>query len=129
MSSTARVCSATSKLHDGSDGTVGAGAQSGVMPRPTQATAGRHFFHRRQTVTVKQLKSGEFELVYRERYGNKPDPFLNARKQLSMRARMAVALIEKWGMVAAIPDGEDSSGRQKLRMMKPKEMVERAVDV
>jgi hypothetical protein len=45
-----------------------------------------------------------------------------------MRARMAVALIEKWGMVAAIPDGEDTAGRQKLRMMKPKEIVERAID-
>ena len=45
------------------------------------------------------------------------------------KARMAAALLEKWGMVACLPDGEDSAGRQKLRLMTPHELVERATDV
>jgi hypothetical protein len=74
-------------------------------------------------------KSGEFEIIFRERYGNRPEPTVATRKQLTMRARMATALIEKWGMVAALPDGEDTSGRQKMRLMKPKEIVQHAIDV
>ena len=45
---------------------------------------------------------------------------------LNKRARFAVEFIERWGAIAAIPDGEDSSGRQKLRMMTPQELVTRA---
>lgn len=43
-------------------------------------------------------------------------------------ARVACALLEKWGMVAAVEDGEDSAGRQKLRLMSPEELVKRAFD-
>lgn len=41
-------------------------------------------------------------------------------------ARMATAFIERWGMVAARPDGEDSAGRQKLSLLTPEELVGRA---
>ena len=44
-------------------------------------------------------------------------------------ARMAEVLIQKWGMVAAVEDGEDSSGRAKLRCMTPAEVVDRACTV
>jgi len=60
----------------------------------------------------------------------------NDRKEVSVEnrfmpifeARLATNLIEKWGMVAAMPDGEDSSGRQKARMMDPSEIVHRACE-
>lgn len=42
------------------------------------------------------------------------------------QARLATILIEKWGMVLAESDGEDSSGRAKLRTAAPAEVVERA---
>ena len=42
------------------------------------------------------------------------------------RGGMAYKLIERWGMVAAIPDGEDSAGRSRLRLLTPEEMVDRA---
>jgi hypothetical protein len=45
-----------------------------------------------------------------------------------IRARMAMDLVAKWGLVAAIPDGEDSYGRSKLRLSTPEEMVDRAVE-
>src|SRR5688572_16352986 len=38
----------------------------------------------------------------------------------------AFELIERWGLVAAMPDGEDSSGRAKLRLPTPDELVARA---
>lgn len=44
-------------------------------------------------------------------------------------AKMAGALIERWGVVAAIVDGEDSAGRSKLRLQTPEELVQRAFAV
>lgn len=44
-----------------------------------------------------------------------------------MRFLIAADLITKWGMVAAVEDGEDSSGRSKLRLATEIEVVERAV--
>jgi hypothetical protein len=41
-------------------------------------------------------------------------------------AELAMRLAERWGMVAVIPDGVDDAGRQKLRLMTPDEIVERA---
>ena len=44
----------------------------------------------------------------------------------NVEARLALALIEKWGMVAGEADGEDTAGRQKIRLQSPEELVERA---
>lgn len=46
---------------------------------------------------------------------------------IGIDAQIAVGLTEKWGMVAAMPDGEDSSGRQQFRLMTEAELAERAV--
>ena len=59
-----------------------------------------------------------FRRKYVEHVLASPDP----------RARMAIDLIDKWGMVAATSDGEDSAGRAKLRLLAPDEMVQRACD-
>lgn len=46
-----------------------------------------------------------------------------------MRARLAMTLIEKWGMVAAtVADGEDSAGRSRMRLLTPAEVVGRACE-
>lgn len=47
----------------------------------------------------------------------------------NFEARLAVSLLEKWGMVAAESDGEDSAGRQKLRLATPRELAVRACEV
>lgn len=47
----------------------------------------------------------------------------------SKLATFAAQLIERWGMVAAIPDGEDSTGRQKLRLLTPSELIERSFEI
>jgi len=51
------------------------------------------------------------------------------REEFEREARMAVILIERWGMIAATPDGEDSAGRQRLRLQTPDELVDRAFTV
>jgi hypothetical protein len=43
-------------------------------------------------------------------------------------ARMACILIEHWGMVAGSDGGEDSTGRSKLRLQTPQEIVDRACE-
>ncbi len=43
--------------------------------------------------------------------------------------KIALSLIERWGAVAADDDGEDSRGRQKLKLQAPKDLVERCFEV
>ncbi len=40
----------------------------------------------------------------------------------------AMQLIERWGMVAGEPDGEDSAGRSKLKLQSVNSLVARAFD-
>jgi hypothetical protein len=47
----------------------------------------------------------------------------------NFEARLTVSLLEKWGMVAAEPDGEDSAGRAKLRLSTATELAQRACNV
>jgi len=50
------------------------------------------------------------------------------REQPEMEAKLAASMVERWGMIAAIPDGEDSAGRAKLRLATPAELAARACD-
>ena len=63
----------------------------------------------------------------RKDFRGRPDQVLTELLQFDVEGKIVIDLITRWGMVAAIPDGEDSSGRQKLRLMTPEELVERAV--
>lgn len=47
----------------------------------------------------------------------------------NMEARFAMTLIERWGMVAAESEGEDSAGRAILRNCTPVEVVDRACTI
>ena len=47
-------------------------------------------------------------------------------RAMSTEAEIAISLACRWGMVAAIPNGEDAQGRQKVRLLEPDEIVERA---
>ena len=52
---------------------------------------------------------------------------MNETEHLEYTAKLAADFMLRWGCVAGVPDGEDSSGRQKGRLMTPKELVDRAV--
>jgi len=47
---------------------------------------------------------------------------------LSSKALLAISMMERWGLVAGEPDGEDSAGRSKLNLMPVKQLVERACE-
>jgi len=53
---------------------------------------------------------------------------LHHLKQLDSRASLACQFAERWAMVAAMEDGEDSAGRQKVRRMTPGELADHACE-
>ncbi len=48
---------------------------------------------------------------------------------IHFEAKVAMALIDKFGAVAAVEDGEDSSGRHKTRIQTPLELVDRCMEI
>lgn len=44
----------------------------------------------------------------------------------NFEAKIAIDLMVRWGEVAAVEDGEDTAGRQKLRLLSPEEVAVRA---
>lgn len=49
--------------------------------------------------------------------------------QYDARAAFAMNLLEKWGLVMGKEDGEDSAGRQKIKLMPPDEVVAHAFEI
>lgn len=62
-------------------------------------------------------------------YSGKKQVVVYTTTSLDEPARLAGVLIEKWALVAAAPDGEDSAGRAKARLLTPEELVDRAIGV
>lgn len=58
----------------------------------------------------------------------KPGISIHSTEHLIQEARIAVSLVERWGMVQAKDGGEDSSGRARLELMPVDEVVARACD-
>jgi hypothetical protein len=50
-------------------------------------------------------------------------------KKISFRAAYAADLLLRASLVAAMPDGYDDAGRQKMRMMTPDEAALRACEI
>ena len=65
---------------------------------------------------TKQTRSGTDILTYR-------------KTALSSPAELALRMVERWGMICCIPDGEDSAGRGISRLMTPEELIARACAV
>jgi len=55
------------------------------------------------------------------------EPRINRMEVAGQEMALAAQLLERWGMVQGMDDGEDSAGRQKLRLATPEEVVERAL--
>ncbi len=43
-------------------------------------------------------------------------------------AKIAIEMVQRWGIIAAMDDGEDSAGRHRVRLMTTDELVQRACD-
>lgn len=73
----------------------------------------------------------EYMAARKPRYSDGPAATImgHMRKIPDQRALFAMTCIEKWGLVAAEIEGEDSAGRAKVRRMTPDEIVTHAVAV
>ncbi len=56
------------------------------------------------------------------------EPIVYNKLCFGMEAKIAIEMVQHWGMIMAMPDREDSAGRQKLRQMTPEELVQRACE-
>ena len=57
-----------------------------------------------------------------------PQIMVHEREIPDLEAKIAISLVEKWGMVSGAEGGEVSTGRAKLRLMTPHEVVDRACE-
>ena len=81
-----------------------------------------------------RIAGNSFEDVHalpNARYSDSGWPATPGHHQLfspDMRGKFAMECIARWGMVAGMPDGEDSAGRAKLRCLTPTEVATKACD-
>lgn len=73
----------------------------------------------------------EFKVVKPRYYdeGDMPKVQLHDTEHPNFEGSLALALVEKWGMVQGTDGGEDSTGRAHITLMPPEEVVDRAVKV
>lgn len=68
------------------------------------------------------------EVKVSKQFHDNPAPIIHDTEYPNFEARLAAALVERWGMVAGESDGEDSAGRAKLRLATPQELAIRACE-
>lgn len=64
-----------------------------------------------------------------KKYGREKDVVVYETETFDVAGRLAAVLVERWGLVAAKFDGEDSAGRAKMALPSVREVVERAFDM
>lgn len=69
------------------------------------------------------------EIRVKRQYGDSPQLVCHEREHPNFEARLAIDLLERWGLVAGEEAGEDSAGRAKIRSLTPPEAVIRACDM
>jgi hypothetical protein len=65
------------------------------------------------------------EFKIRKRYGD-ANIIVHSLYHPDLRARLAMQIVDHMSMVAGAPDGEDSAGRHKLKLLPPADCAERA---
>lgn len=78
---------------------------------------------------VKKLGSDKSQEFYAIKNYGDASVMTHGTEQYSPEMKFAIVCAEKWGMVAGMPDGEDSSGQMKLRLSTPEELVGRAYEI
>ena len=66
--------------------------------------------------------------IERERFGGETEILVCNTKACGLQAQLALSLLERWGLIATEPDGEDSAGRQRMKLLGVADMVTRACD-
>lgn len=64
----------------------------------------------------------------RKRYGE-TERTVDETHMLDLTGRIALRLVEHFGLISGFPDGEDKAGRAKIGLLPPPQVVERACDI
>lgn len=75
------------------------------------------------------MKLKDYITVTPNRFENREVVSICACVNAELPARIAMDLAKHLSMVAATPDGEDTAGRQKLRLLSPEEVGARACEI
>ena len=70
----------------------------------------------------------KMDVGYRTRY-NGTDVVVYKKTAPNTAASLAAEMATKWGPVLAVPDGEDSAGRQQMRALTPAESANLICDI
>lgn len=73
--------------------------------------------------------SDELYLIEREDYRGGTEISVGHRRAFDSRAILATDIVKHFGVVACVPDGEDSNGRQRMRLQTPDELVTRVCEI
>lgn len=77
-----------------------------------------------------KLFDGATEYIIGDRFINEQrSMMIHERDQVDMTGRLAIRLVEHFGVVAGKPGPEDSKGRSTLDLLSPDEVVDRAYDI
>ena len=74
----------------------------------------------------KKGKTVNIKAIERKSYRGGTEVVIQELQRPNAQAGLAASFCEKWGLVMGEPDGEDSAGRQRLRLMSVENVVERA---
>lgn len=66
--------------------------------------------------------------IERETYRGGTEVAIHTKIVGDPRAQCAQQFMDRWGMIAGVPEGEDSAGRSKVRLMTVEELVTRACE-
>lgn len=67
--------------------------------------------------------------IERETYRGATEIVICGSVVLDPRADLAERIMRQLSIICATPDGEDSAGRQRFRLMTPEEVAQRATDI
>lgn len=65
----------------------------------------------------------------KNRYDDGTTVTIYATLGMNLQAQLAREIVVRWALVAAMPDGEDSSGRQKFRLPTSTDITVRACEI
>ena len=67
--------------------------------------------------------------IKKSKFGKNPEIMIHETQHLSMKAKVALSMVERWGMVVAETGDEDSEGRATKRVMPVEDVVGRACSI
>jgi hypothetical protein len=75
------------------------------------------------SATIKIEGRDDYEATITENWDRQQGLTIHSLQMPDQVAATALQMIERWGCIAAVPDGEDRAGRSRLRLQTPDELA------